>query len=181
MTCGYWINPSRTRWYSSNGPAARLLRWTVFVLCLVMYGHVHCGHTCPKCYMYSCPNICILPYLPLFSEINFVWKATFAKKILFPGSIISQEVSYSRRLHFPGRQIFQKLSFTMKSHFPGINTFPRFIGKPHFPKSHISLEVTFHRKTQFPESHISREVQFLRKSLFREFTHFREVTFPGTS
>ena len=27
-----------TRWYSSNGPAARLLRWSVLVLRLVTYG-----------------------------------------------------------------------------------------------------------------------------------------------
>ena len=47
----------KTRQYSSNGPVARLLMWSVFVLCLVTYGHAHCGHICHKYYMYSCPNV----------------------------------------------------------------------------------------------------------------------------
>ena len=55
-----------------------------------------------------------MPYLSLFPEINFVWKATFAKKILFPGSIISQKVE------FPGNNIVQDVTFPGKTHFPAI-------------------------------------------------------------
>ena len=40
-----------TRWYSSNGPAARLLRWSVFVLCLVTYG--------PMCHLQWMPLQCV--------------------------------------------------------------------------------------------------------------------------
>ena len=43
-----------------------------------------------------------MPYLSLFPEINFVWKATFAKKILFLGSIISQEVAFPGKAQIPG-------------------------------------------------------------------------------
>ena len=111
LTLLWNFNLSPTRWYSSNGPAARLLRWSVFVLCLVTYGHVH---TCHKCYMYSYPNSCTILYLKLFPDINFVWKATFAKKIIF------WEVLFLRKLNFPGSRIFQEITFSRKTHFPEI-------------------------------------------------------------
>ena len=52
-----------------------------------------------------------MPYLSLFPEINFVWKATFAKKILFPGSIISQEVAFPGKAHIPGGYISRENTF----------------------------------------------------------------------
>ena len=93
-----------TRWYSSNGPAARLLRRSLFVLILVTYGPL------VTCYVYSCPNICIIPYLSRFPEVTipsnslnlesyfyqeytFSWKSYFSE-VAFPRSHISQEVLF---------------------------------------------------------------------------------------
>ena len=127
-------------------------------------------------FMSKCPNICRMPYLSLFPEINFVWKATFTKKILLQGSIISQEVAIPGKLDIAGSHISLEVAFPRKSRniFREV-TFP---GSSHF--SHIFREATY-----FPESLISQEVIFPRKiyfpGIFREVRLFREVTFPGKS
>ena len=112
-------------------------------------------------FMSKFPNICTIPYLSLFPEINFFWKATSTKKILFPGSQIFQLVTFPGKSHFPENQE----KFPMKLQFPGIHTFPRFSGK-----QHISQEVIFSGKTNFPENF--RELIFLGKSHFSWKSHF---------
>ena len=122
---------SQTRWYSSNGPAARLLRWTVFVLCLVTYGHLHCGHTCHKCYMYSCPNVQISAEC---HTCHYSRKLTLSGKLLLQRRYFFWEVLFLRKLHFLGNHIFQEVTFPGKTHFPG---------NLHLPGSNISNKVTF--------------------------------------
>ena len=132
-------------------------------------------------FMSKFPDICIIPYLSLFPEINFVWKATFTKKILSLESIISQEVTIpgksdipgshiSWEVTFPGKSNFpeSQVTFPIKLHFPGIHTSPNFPGgntsprKSHFPGSHISPE----RQISLPGSHFSRKSNFSGKSNF---------------
>ena len=135
------------RWYSSNGPAARLLRWSVLVLCLVTYGpmvklvtsftcmHVHISKYQHNTILVVFPTEVTIPGNSLCLESYFSW--VFLKKSLFPGSHISQKVTYARKSHFSG------------SHFPK---------KSHLPGSHISREVIFPIKSHFPGCQISQEV-----------------------
>ena len=82
-------------------------------------------------FMSEYPNICIIPYLSLkpgkslIPVIHFVWGYSY-KKILFPGSHISQEVA------FPWSHISQEIKFPRKSDFPE---------SLYFPESQISWEV----------------------------------------
>ena len=121
-------------------------------------------------FIFKFPNICIIPYLSLFPEINFVWKATFTKKILLQGSIISQEVAIPGKLDIAGSHISLEVAFPRKSRniFREV-TFP---GSSHF--SHIFREATY-----FPESLIFQEVIFPGKTNFLGSYIFQEVTFPG--
>ena len=138
-------------------------------------------------FIFKFPNICIISYLSLFPEINFVWKATFTKKILLQGSIISQEVAIPGKLDIAGSHISLEVAFPRKSRnifrevtFPGSSHFSHiFREATYFPESLISQEVIFPGKTNFPGRQISRE--FSGKSFFREVRLFREVTFPGKS
>ena len=133
------------------------------------------------------PNICIISYLSLFPEINFVWKATFTNKILLQGSIISQEVAIPGKLDIAGSHISLEVAFPRKSRnifrevtFPGSSHFSHiFREATYFPESLISQEVIFPGKTNFPGRQISRE--FSGKSFFREVRLFQEVTFTGKS
>ena len=56
----------KTRRNSSNGPASRLLRWSVIVLCLVTYGRMVTLVTSVTCIVVQKSNICIIPYLSPF-------------------------------------------------------------------------------------------------------------------
>ena len=133
-------------------------------------------------FMSKFPDICIIPYLSLFPEINFVWKATFTKKILSPGSIISQEVAIPGKSDIPGSHISWEVTFPRKSSkisrevtFPGNSHFSQIFQEAiHFPESLISLEVSFPRKTHFPE--ISREVIFPGSHTFPGSQISRKVT-----
>ena len=73
-----------TRWYSSNGPAARLLRWLVLVLCLVTYGpvvtlvtSVTCIHVQMSKYLH---NTILFPQKSQFMVIHFYQEDTFHGK-----------------------------------------------------------------------------------------------------
>ena len=143
----------KTRWNSSNGPAARLLKWPVFVLHLVTYGHTcHIwSHLSPLVTCVTCIYVWVSKYLPilylslkpgksLFPVIHFVWEATFPEKILSPGSHISQVVTHPRKSHF--REVIFRGSLILR-----IFTFPE---KSYFPGIHISQEVQFPRNSHFP-------------------------------
>ena len=116
------------------------------------------------------PNICIIPYLSLFPEINFAWKATFTNKILLQGSIISQEVAIPGKLDIPGSHISLEVTFPRKSRniirevtFPGNSHFSQiFREATYFPGSRISRGDKF--PGNFPGSHFSGKSDFSRKS-----------------
>ena len=89
----------KTRWNSSNGPAARLLRWPVFVLHLITYGHTcHIwSHLSPLVTCVTCSYVWISKYI----HINFP-ESHISQEVAFPGSHISQEVTFPRKSHFLG-------------------------------------------------------------------------------
>ena len=115
------------------------------------------------------PNICIIPYLSLFPEINFAWKATFTNKILLQGSIISQEVAIPGKLDIPGSHISLEVTFPRKSR--NIIREVTFPGNSHF--SQIFREATY-----FPGSRIPGETNF--PGIFREVIFPGSQTFPGS-
>ena len=85
-----------TRWYSSNGPAARLLRWLVLVLCLVTYGpvitlvtSVTCIHIQMSKYLHDTilfSQKSQFMVIHFYQEDNFSWEVIFLRKSHFPGS-----------------------------------------------------------------------------------------------
>ena len=113
-----------TRWNSSNGPVAWLLRWLIFMPCLVTYSHT--------CHMWS-----HLSHRYFSRKVIFLRELHFSM-LHFPGSHISWGNTYPRKSHFPGRNIFLDVKY------PGISN---------FLDSHIFYEVTFSGKSRFPGSH----------------------------
>ena len=118
-----------TRWNSSNGPAAWLLRWLIFMPCLVTYSHT--------CHMWSHLSQILFPESHISQGVAFLHVA-FPRKSHFPGGHISWGKTYPRKSHFPGRNIFLDVKY------PGISN---------FLDSHIFYEVTFSGKSRFPGSH----------------------------
>ena len=75
-----------TRWNSSNGPVARLLRWSVFVLCLVTYGHT-CHpwiHLSPAAMAEAFFSIYCLERTPLFQKCSLSSSTTLICSIFIP-------------------------------------------------------------------------------------------------
>ena len=97
-----------TRWNSSNGPAAWLLRWLIFMPCLVTYSHT--------CHMWSHLSQILFPESHISQGVAFLHVA-YPRKSHFPGGQISWEK------HIPEIHISREVTFPGKSHFPGRNIF----------------------------------------------------------
>ena len=129
-----------TRWYSSNGPAARLLRWSVFVLCLVTYGHTCHGHTCqpwshlsprPMVTLFTCVT-CI--HVQMSKYLHNTILLIFPKEVTIPGNSLCLRSYFSREDSFPGKSYFSGSHTSQEVTFPGSHI----SGKSHFTGIHIS-------------------------------------------
>ena len=144
----------------SNGPAARLLRRSLFVLILVTYGPV------VTCYVYSCPNICIIPYLSRFPEVTI------------PNNSLCLESYFYREDTFSGKSYFSEVAFP-RSHISQEVLFPREVTFCHTLRNNsLCLGSYSYEKILFPGSHISQEVAFPGRHIFQKVTFPEKLSFP---
>ena len=113
----------KTRWYSSNGPAARLLRWSVLVLCLVTYG--------PRVKLVKSVT-CIHVHMSKYQHNTIL--VTFPTEVTIPGNSLCLRSYFSREDSFPGKSYFSGSHTSQEVTFPGSHI----SGKSHFTDIHIS-------------------------------------------